>query len=80
MSNGRYQSIEHRAVINPDKERISIAAFHGPRLDVPIGPIRELLGESEELYKTISSLDYVRLITSSKLEGKNTLEQMKLKK
>ncbi|KAH7659175.1 (S)-norcoclaurine synthase protein [Dioscorea alata] len=80
LSNGRYKSIEHRAVINPDNERISIAAFHGPRLDVPIGPIQELVGESEELYKTISSLDYMRLITSSKLEGKNILEQMKLKK
>ncbi|KAJ0961748.1 hypothetical protein J5N97_029576 [Dioscorea zingiberensis] len=80
LSNGKYKSIEHRAVINPKNERMSIAAFHNPRFDVPIGPIPELMGESEELYKTICSLDYMKLITSSKLEGKNILDQMKLKK
>ncbi|CAN1173753.1 S-norcoclaurine synthase 1 [Linum perenne] len=32
MSNGEYKSIEHRAMVNPDKERLSIAAFHGPNL------------------------------------------------
>ncbi|CAN1173701.1 2-oxoglutarate-dependent dioxygenase 11 [Linum perenne] len=28
MSNGEYKSIEHRAVVNPEKERLSMAAFH----------------------------------------------------
>ncbi|TVU21269.1 hypothetical protein EJB05_30896 [Eragrostis curvula] len=28
LSNGRYRSIEHRAMVHPDKERISVAMFH----------------------------------------------------
>ncbi|KAL8196216.1 hypothetical protein R6Q57_025216 [Mikania cordata] len=32
LSNGEYSSIEHRAVVNFEKERLSIAAFHTPSL------------------------------------------------
>ncbi|KAJ0961746.1 hypothetical protein J5N97_029574 [Dioscorea zingiberensis] len=34
MSHGKYKSIEHRLVINPEKERMSITTFCMPRLDV----------------------------------------------
>ncbi|XP_020261314.1 S-norcoclaurine synthase 1-like, partial [Asparagus officinalis] len=37
-TNGKYKSIEHRAVVNPEKERQSIAAFHGPSYDASVGP------------------------------------------
>ncbi|MFS8027282.1 putative (S)-norcoclaurine synthase [Helianthus anomalus] len=30
MGNGEYSSIEHRAVVDFEKERLSIAAFHSP--------------------------------------------------
>ncbi|KAJ0918485.1 putative (S)-norcoclaurine synthase [Helianthus annuus] len=33
MSNGEYSSIEHRAVVDFEKERLSIAAFHSPGLN-----------------------------------------------
>ncbi|XP_039141854.1 protein SRG1-like isoform X2 [Dioscorea cayenensis subsp. rotundata] len=36
MSNGKYKSIEHRAVINPQKECMPIATFVMPWLDVTI--------------------------------------------
>ncbi|MFS7946121.1 putative (S)-norcoclaurine synthase [Helianthus anomalus] len=33
MGNGEYSSIEHRAIVNFEKERLSIAAFHSPGLN-----------------------------------------------
>ncbi|KAF2305382.1 hypothetical protein GH714_004543 [Hevea brasiliensis] len=33
LTNGIYRSIEHRATVNSDKERLSIATFYNPRLD-----------------------------------------------
>ncbi|KAK5777456.1 hypothetical protein PVK06_045423 [Gossypium arboreum] len=32
MSNGEYKSIEHKAVDNPEKERLSITAFHNIKI------------------------------------------------
>ncbi|KAK2997439.1 hypothetical protein RJ639_026014, partial [Escallonia herrerae] len=39
MSNGEYNSIEHRAMANVEKERLSIAAFHSPNMEAKIGPL-----------------------------------------
>ncbi|VAI11384.1 unnamed protein product [Triticum turgidum subsp. durum] len=30
LTNGRYRSIEHRVVVDPEEERLSVAAFHSP--------------------------------------------------
>ncbi|MQL74218.1 hypothetical protein Taro_006568 [Colocasia esculenta] len=78
LSNGRYKSIEHRATINAEKERLSVAAFHSPRADCLIGPLPELVKEGQERYKTLSSEDYVRLVVSAKLDGKCLLDSMKV--
>jgi len=43
LTNGQYKSIEHRAVINPVKERITIATFLSVNLGCTIGPFQELL-------------------------------------
>ncbi|XP_058104212.1 S-norcoclaurine synthase 1-like [Magnolia sinica] len=78
LSNGVYRSIEHRAVINTEKERLSIAAFHSPAMSTAIGPLPDLTKDSEAYYKTVSNKDYVKFIISSKLDGKSTLDAMKL--
>ncbi|KAJ4777723.1 2-oxoglutarate (2OG) and Fe(II)-dependent oxygenase superfamily protein [Rhynchospora pubera] len=78
FTNGKYKSIEHRAVINPEKERLSIAAFHSPSLHALIGPLTELVESGDEIYKTVDHENYMRLFFSSKLEGKKFLDQMRL--
>ena len=86
MSNGRYKSIEHRALVNPEKQRLSIAAFHSPDLTTVIGPLPDLVNNNNNNnnnnvkahYKTITHHDYVRLIVGTKLDGKSTLDLMKL--
>ncbi|GMJ12478.1 SENESCENCE-RELATED GENE 1, senescence-related gene 1 [Hibiscus trionum] len=75
MSNGEYTSIEHRAVVNPEKERLSIAAFHSPDISTKIGPLPKA---TEAKYRTIPHEEFVRLTISTKLDGKGLLDQMKL--
>ncbi|TXG50793.1 hypothetical protein EZV62_023317 [Acer yangbiense] len=44
-SNDKYKSVLHRAVVNSDKERISIPTFYCPSPDSVIGPAKELVGQ-----------------------------------
>lgn len=45
LSNDRYKSVLHRAVVNCDKERISIATFYYPSLDATMGHAKELIDD-----------------------------------
>ena len=78
LSNGLYNSIEHRAMVNPETERLSIAGFHSPNMAAMIGPLAGLVKESSEgaKYKTVSHEDYVKLVVRSKLDGKSLLENL----
>ncbi|KAJ0082959.1 hypothetical protein Patl1_10298 [Pistacia atlantica] len=79
MSNGLYQSVEHRASINSVKERISIAFFVGPKFDAEIGPARSLINpENPPLFKRIGTEEYFKSFFSRKLKGKTNLEYMKI--
>ncbi|KAL2508621.1 Protein SRG1 [Forsythia ovata] len=78
MSNGEYSSIEHRAVVDFKKERLSIAAFHSPNFTTEIGPLPDLVVKKGEKYKTISHEEYIRLVIASKLDGKSLLEHMRI--
>ncbi|MCE0480772.1 hypothetical protein HAX54_037880 [Datura stramonium] len=43
VRNGIYRSIEHRAMVNMDKERISIATLFSPNLNANLGPAPSLV-------------------------------------
>ncbi|CAD6211240.1 unnamed protein product [Miscanthus lutarioriparius] len=43
MSNGKFTSVEHRAVIHPTKKRISVAMFFYPCPNMMVGPLPELV-------------------------------------
>lgn len=75
--------------MNPEKERLSIAAFHSPILDSMVGPLPDLVKEkgakykSKEKgakYKSITNEEYRTLVITSKLDGKSLLDDMKLGK
>ncbi|KAL5551212.1 hypothetical protein UlMin_001388 [Ulmus minor] len=80
MSNGEYKSIEHRSVVNPEKQRLSIAAFHSPNFGAMIGPLAELIQQNQANYKAITHHNFVKLVVTSKLDGKSLLDRMKLEK
>lgn len=80
MESIRAYSTEHRAVVDPEKERLSIAAFHGPNMITVIGPLPELVQDKKVAanFKTISNEEFVRFAIASKLDGKSLLDDLKL--
>jgi isopenicillin N synthase-like dioxygenase len=77
-TNGKYKSVEHRAVVNAHEERVSIAAFHSGKFGTTYGPLEEVVGDEEVRYRSISVEEYVKLVLSSKLDGKNIMDTMKI--
>ena len=78
-SNGKYRSIEHRAVVHPSKERITIATFQSPHHLCTVGPLPELVEGAKEKYKSLSYPEYFQGYFAHKLEGRNYLESLKIK-
>ncbi|KAL1562607.1 protein SRG1-like [Salvia divinorum] len=70
LSNGLYKSIEHRATVNSDKERISIAMFFNPNFEANVGPSPALLANQKPIFKTMSMEEYVNGFFSRRLQGK----------
>ncbi|KAF5745597.1 protein SRG1-like [Tripterygium wilfordii] len=80
LSNGIYSSIEHRAMVNSTKERISIAFFMYPKFEADIGPVSSLINlQNPPLFKKIGMEQYLEDFFSRKLDGKSHLEYMKIK-
>nr|XP_043609594.1 protein SRG1-like [Erigeron canadensis] len=76
LTNGRYKSIEHRAIVNSEKERLSIATFLSPNLDGEIGPAASLITpETPPKFKRVTGIDFFRNLFSRELNSKTNLEQ-----
>ncbi|GLU13886.1 hypothetical protein SLE2022_304960 [Rubroshorea leprosula] len=43
VSNGIYRSIEHWAIVNSTRERLSVATFYSSQLDTELGPSPSLI-------------------------------------
>ncbi|KAF5187196.1 Dmr6-like oxygenase [Thalictrum thalictroides] len=71
-SNGKYQSIEHRAVTNKYKPRISIASFTLPSYDMELEPLDHMVDllNPQKMYKKIKFGDYLMAYVMKKLDGK----------
>ncbi|KAI4371789.1 hypothetical protein MLD38_010098 [Melastoma candidum] len=79
ITNGIYRSIEHRAMTNPVKERLSIAAFYSPRLDGDMGPAPSLVTEdAPQRFKRLSMRDYFKGLFSRELDRKSYLASLRI--
>ncbi|XP_058007251.1 2-oxoglutarate-dependent dioxygenase 19-like isoform X3 [Hevea brasiliensis] len=80
LSNGKYKSVEHRAVVNKKAARISLAMAHGPSLDSVVTPAPELLDRegNAPAYIEMKYGKYLELQQSSKLDGKSCLDQVRI--
>ncbi|CAI0474484.1 unnamed protein product [Linum tenue] len=60
LSNGLCPSVVHRAVVNRDRNRISIAYLHGPPSNVRISPVQKLVGPSQpQMYRAVTWTEYL---------------------
>ncbi|KAG9454597.1 hypothetical protein H6P81_007501 [Aristolochia fimbriata] len=80
LSNGKYKSIEHRAVTNANQARISLASFIIPEEEVEIEPLLQTVdGEHHpRLYRRIKYGDYRKHHLKGKLDGKSHVDFVKL--
>ncbi|EXC11698.1 putative 2-oxoglutarate/Fe(II)-dependent dioxygenase [Morus notabilis] len=79
VTNGIYRSIEHRATVDTEKERLSIATFYNPNVDAQIGPVNSLITEeTPALYRTLECQEYFKGLFGRKLDGKAYIDAMKL--
>ncbi|XP_022715673.1 protein SRG1-like [Durio zibethinus] len=81
VTNGIYRSIEHRATVNSEKERLSIATFYCPKLDGEMGPAPSLITpETPPNFKRIVVADYFKELFKRRLDGKSFLDVMRIAK
>nr|AHW42458.1 GA2ox8 [Pinus tabuliformis] len=74
MTNGKYKSIEHRAVTNQERARLSIANFYNASVDAEVAPSPKLVDEHHPcLYRKFIHIDYIRYHLAKQLKGKRNL-------
>ncbi|KAL8161032.1 hypothetical protein V2J09_012521 [Rumex salicifolius] len=78
VSNAIYKSVEHRVIVNPNTERLSLAFFYNPRGDIPLEPAHELVTpESPALYEPTTFNEYRLFIRMRGPQGKAQVESLK---
>ncbi|PSR91394.1 Protein DMR6-LIKE OXYGENASE 2 like [Actinidia chinensis var. chinensis] len=78
LSNDRYKSVLHRAVVNSSTERISIPTFYCPSPDAVIGPAKELIDEDHPaVYKNFSYQEYYHKFWNRGLATESCLDLFK---
>lgn len=81
LSNGLYNSIEHRANVNSEKERISIAMFFNPKFEAEFGPASSMLNPNNPpLFRRVGMEKYVKDFFSRSLNGRTYLDYMRIEK
>ncbi|KAA8536421.1 hypothetical protein F0562_028899 [Nyssa sinensis] len=80
LSNGKYKSLVHRAVVNNKATRISIAIPNGPSLDTIVGPAVELVNSETHpaAYIPMKFKEYLEFLESRKIGGKFPLDHLKV--
>ncbi|GKA40552.1 DMR6-like oxygenase 2-like protein [Tanacetum coccineum] len=75
LSNDKYKSILHRAVVNCDKERISIPTFYCPSRDAVISPAPELVNDDQPaVYRPFTYGEYYDKFWNRGLATENCLD------
>ncbi|XP_010433658.1 PREDICTED: protein SRG1-like [Camelina sativa] len=79
ITNGTYRSIEHRGVVNSEKERLSVATFHNMGLGKYIGPMKSLVERHKAaIFKSVTTEEYFNGLFSRELDGKAYLDVMRV--
>ncbi|KAL2650244.1 hypothetical protein R1flu_018372 [Riccia fluitans] len=77
MSNGKYKSVEHRAVVNGDRDRLSVATFLDPGKDCRLSPAEGLIDEKHpRLYKEVLFSDFISAWYSKGPDGKRNIDNL----
>ncbi|XP_047981175.1 2-oxoglutarate-dependent dioxygenase 19-like [Salvia hispanica] len=79
LSNGRYKSVKHRAVVNTEETRISVVMANGAAPDAIVAPAAPLVEQDgRPLYRPMKFIEYVETMLSNPLLGKCNLDCIKI--
>ncbi|KAF8394536.1 hypothetical protein HHK36_020747 [Tetracentron sinense] len=79
LTNGKYKSVEHRAVTHKENDRLSIVTFYAPSYEIELGPLPELVDENNPcMYRRYNHGEYSHYYITNKLQGKKTLDFAKI--
>ena len=72
LSNGKYKSIAHRALVNSKATRMSIALAHGPALDTVMRPAPKLVDNEidQPAYVEMTYGNFLELQQTGRLSSK----------
>lgn len=73
-----YKSIEHRAVTNANKARMSIATFAFAHEGIELGPVESMMQDRPRMYKNMKYLDYIKHTLERKMDGKTHTNFLKI--
>ncbi|XP_019200079.1 PREDICTED: leucoanthocyanidin dioxygenase-like [Ipomoea nil] len=77
MSNGIYKSVEHRVMVNSEKERLSMALFYNPGGDVVVKPLEEAISKDKPaMYSPMTFNQYRAFIRTKGLHGKSQVDSL----
>ncbi|XP_057812544.1 2-oxoglutarate-dependent dioxygenase 19-like [Salvia miltiorrhiza] len=79
FTNGRCKSLNHRAVVNKERERVSVAILNGPSFEAVVGPAAPLVEkDGRAMYNSMKYKDFLELkLTKSRLGDKSFLEKQR---
>lgn len=79
LTNGKYKSVEHRAVTNKERDRLSVVTFYAPSYEIELGPLPEFINKNRPLrYRRYNHGEYSRHYVTNKLDGKRSLDFAKI--
>jgi len=80
VSNGRFRSVEHRAITNTHSARISIPTSYGPSEDAIIAPAPSMVDEQHPAqYRGYEFREFTQLFFNKGLKGKSVLDHFKIR-
>ncbi|XVF08532.1 hypothetical protein REPUB_Repub07fG0010900 [Reevesia pubescens] len=83
LSNGKYKSVVHRATLNCEKTRISIASLHSLGMDDNMEPAHEVVDDEQNPkgYKESSFRDFLNFLARNDIagEGNSFMDTLKIK-
>ncbi|GMI95372.1 KAR-UP oxidoreductase 1 [Hibiscus trionum] len=79
LSNGVYKSVVHRATLNSERTRISIASLHSLGMDDKMGTAEELVDEENpKIYKESSFKDFLDFLATDDIaDGKRFIDTLR---
>ncbi|CAK7357492.1 unnamed protein product [Dovyalis caffra] len=80
LSNCRYKSLLHRVIVNPEKERLSIATNCHPSNDTSVGPPKELIDKDSNpaIYKNFTYKEFFSAMWQEVRANDSRLDSFKI--